>query len=408
MLWRKRWPPLAYSDFDAHVVCAQKSVRRRAASATVPLRLWWEDMTAAGNEIAIGTDRPLRVPDLPDDVPEGLRRAVERFVEIKYIEDTFLNAAGHPLRELLRARDLDPFRNPWELVLDCFPFAEPAFTPHMNERAFVAAVPTRQTLGCSWKWRPKDIAEAERPQLIETLQTHPATISTAEYIWLRPLGLFAPHEGKNRVDFLRECGISTIPARVFARDYPAAERIKIYKVSLGGREERWAVLDDQWVQREPTLMLRALPVLEAYGVSAYTEPWPHGYPAPLEVCEALERKAQNARDRPQGRYPVVDLREVMLERKRADAETFCSLDELEDVHLRPRFWWFTSGIVFGGIVAEAVLPQHWAVLRELGAACCGIGFGCLGFVLSRVLRTRQRMLVPRAHRALRRQPRAHE
>lgn len=109
---------------------------------------------------------------------------------------------------------------------------------------------------------------------------------------MRPLNLFVPGEGKNRVDFLRECNVPGIPAFVSPTEYPAAARLAVYDVKFGGRDEQWIVLDARWVQRAPPLFHRALRVLHAYGVVP-SVPWPRGYPAPRDVCNQPRPKGRS-------------------------------------------------------------------------------------------------------------------
>lgn len=60
---------------------------------------------------------------------------------------------------------------------------------------------------------------------------------------MAPLGLWFAHEGNNRVHFLLAGGATEMPALVTTVDYPAAERLALYRLLVSGREELWCVLN---------------------------------------------------------------------------------------------------------------------------------------------------------------------
>jgi len=312
-------------------------------------------------------------------LPQGLRLAVEVLVAAKSREEG--------LGDTYYPRSIgSPPLYPWEFFRLCFPFADD-FAEHL-EGSFVADVPTARTLGCSWRWRAKGLSEAERRELIERLQRPPKSTGDAWYTWVRPLGLFVTHEGKNRVDFLRDCDVATIPAFVSTRDYPAASRLRIYEVPVCGRDEQWTVLDGRWVQRAPPLFHLAERVLSAYGV-AQTTRWPSTFPNPARVCDAFLAHANVlcARGTPRGEL-VVDIQELREE----DSEMICSVEGLARVWLRRRFWWLSLGAMVVCGLALTAFPKEWGGPRELAAACGGVGLGALSLVHLPMLRVRKRTL----------------
>lgn len=136
-----------------------------------------------------------------------------------------------------------------------------------------ALIPLDQTVGHSWRWHPRhaeEIATGRDVAAFRAFLLHPdrsagQASSRAIAGWIRPLGLFVMHEGKNRVAFLASEGESWMPAQVTEFTYPAAAELTIYAVEECGqsvfvcvRKERYAVIltNPAWT----------LPILDAYGV----------------------------------------------------------------------------------------------------------------------------------------------
>lgn len=325
-----------------------------------------------GNEMAIKTDQ---LPMLQDTVSERLHHAIKMFVHNKYLLDkAVMKDGGHCLGGELYGGRLGPQEGPsfYRLV---FPFA-PKWGSG-GER-FSALVPTCQTLGCNWKQRNQR-PEPEKCKEYVTFFTDPARGSItgyspeqADYMWIRPLGLVLPNEGKNRVDFLREEQVELIPARVSEHDYPAASRIVLYRVKVHGKHECWAVLDGRWIERvnHPSW---ATPVLNAYGVSI-DQQWPSEFPVEQDIVEGFNRPSGNPdflnKD-------IVDLDRIALNRVRQQEVMLCSHLDLRAIQLRSKsFVWYWMGSFFVSLVGMSFLPHTLFIdLGILAGLVFGTAFG---------------------------------
>lgn len=136
-------------------------------------------------------------------------------------------------------------------------------------------VPTAHTLGCSWRiWPDPNISKQEKEKVISYINSE-AGIKGTQYIHVPELGLFLPHEGKNRVNFCRFHNIEHIPANTSTVHYPDTQRIKIYvRQDPKRRDVRdvLAILDNRYVQKVNHYAY-ALPLLRAYGVTVL-DAWP--------------------------------------------------------------------------------------------------------------------------------------
>jgi hypothetical protein len=141
-----------------------------------------------------------------------------------------------------------------------------------------ALIPIAQTVGESHRWSPQNGAiEARNGNVNEFVAflLHPDRASgdsnsRAMVLWIRPLGLFLSHEGKNRVAFLAAHGEEWMPAEVTPCGYPPADTLELYEVEECGetvvvcvKENRYAVM-----VRNPAW---TLPILRAYGVKEARE-----------------------------------------------------------------------------------------------------------------------------------------
>jgi hypothetical protein len=178
------------------------------------------------------------------------------------------------------------------LSLDSMDFLRAAI-PFIEQRKFCrqirARAPSDRVMGEGWKrYRAEHDPNLIRDRIKELSaprMADPSFPPHAEYIWLRPLGFFIAHEGKNRVSFFVDNSIAEIPAVVSEYSYPAADRIQRFNVSIAGRNELWAVLDGRYVERVE-LPLVSQQLLDAYGV-AVAAPWPSRWPCVEVVASAF-------------------------------------------------------------------------------------------------------------------------
>jgi hypothetical protein len=141
-----------------------------------------------------------------------------------------------------------------------------------------ALIPIDQTVGESWKWGPQHGAQIAHNGNVDEFVAfllHPDrasgdSSSRAMVLWIRPLGLFLSHEGKNRIALLAAQGAEWMPAEVAPCGYPPADTLELYEVEEYGetvvvcvKENRYAVM-----VRNPAW---TLPILRAYGVKEARE-----------------------------------------------------------------------------------------------------------------------------------------
>ena len=255
-----------------------------------------------------------------------------------------MDKAARTTRATLLCNELWDYDHSPKLPMEFLAVVVPFLTiSAQKEKPIFARVPTALTLGCSWKWGNEHLDEDKAQKIIaqlnsdENLQT--GMIDPASYYWVKALGLIAPGEGKNRVDFFRERDISSIPARVTELAYPAADRIKLYKVESGQFSATWAVLDGRWVQPVKHAAW-CLPLLQAYGVTL--ENWPAAYPAPASVQAALmdEQAQRLIRNEPDARpfltrpHGLIDLDYVRGKEQHEADEIECALSDVETISIK--------------------------------------------------------------------------
>jgi len=327
------------------------------------------------NEIII---EPGALQVLSNELPNELHTAILELVYNKYLLDKIISEHGNTR---LAGALYDGCYGPHEAT-SFYRLVFP-FIPLWNRSGdtFSALVPTQQVIGASWRWRTKNVEQAKRDTLLAKLRDPKNASKTyferAQYMWIRPLGLVLPHEGKNRVDFLRDMGLEHIPACVTPYDYPASDRLAQYRVKVHGRTEYWAVLDGKWVERlaHPEW---AMPILKAYGVSE-GQKWPDEFPSVDNVVAAFGT--------PTGNPAFLSDAIVNLEKLAADstfrAETVCcSVLDLKALRFRPSFWLYWLGIFLICIVAMCLLPSTWTTTRII----VGVGYGtCLGTLMAYVI-----------------------
>lgn len=136
-----------------------------------------------------------------------------------------------------------------------------------------AQIPIRQTVGESWRWQPryaqqiayKGNVDEFRAFLLDPERAAGHSATGASVQWIRPLGLFLVHEGKNRVAFLASQGEEWMPAWVSPCEYPAAVDLMLFEVEEYGEVVFVCVKDNRYavIVQHPAW---TLPILYAYGV----------------------------------------------------------------------------------------------------------------------------------------------
>lgn len=316
------------------------------------------------------------------DISPELNRAVQSIVFNKYLIDRAVSDHGTSML----ARDLHDGAYgphvPMSFISYVLPFHRAcARTDDGSPSYQFASVPTANTLGCSWRWRRKSLDKKAIEKCRDHLSDFGAMVNgkvdDATYAWVKPLGLFVPSEGKNRVDFLREVGVESIPARVYERTYPEPSRITIYSIQVSAFSATWAVLDGRWVENIPNPSW-TLPLMKAYGVKGPV-PWPSGFPEPEQIQLALfmPKGITSPLGNPEfGDEPVVDLKTVIATQNFEDESVRASVFDLRDAKIDHRVWQISLGIMLTCFVLLSLVPDEFAEARifvgmALGAAMMG-------------------------------------
>lgn len=269
----------------------------------------------------------------------------------------------------------------------------------MHERALVqpsaaALVPLDRLLGDSWRWTTGDV----RPDDVDCLRewlSHPNRSDlmqkeAASYVGLPALGIYWAHEGKNRVQFLRDCGHTHVPAHLTLYAYPSHERIDLFRVLVSGRIELWAVLERRWVQ---PILLPELGerLLREYGVAPPSR-WPANWPDAASVAEELYRDVDPEWQGPFNCIDLLPLERRRLLRVRGREKVHASVMDLEDVGPR----WKYIGKLALASAALAVLGR--VIGSDSGGIVTGVGIGfglmLLALISWPLLETSRRMLKP--------------
>lgn len=200
-----------------------------------------------------------------------------------------------------------------------------------------AMVPLEVLLGDSWKWTT-DCLDAEEQERLEGWLSHPDRAdlnceNPAIYCAVPSLGVYWAHEGKNRVQFLRDRGLTHVPGNLTLYAYPAPHRIELFTTRLLGREEVWAVLDRRWVQ---PIILPALgvSVLNEYGVAAAVR-WPENWPDAEVVAESMYRDASPGSARPFNCIDLLPLEARRRDERRGYENVEASIHQLDGFRLKP-------------------------------------------------------------------------
>ncbi len=294
-------------------------------------------------------------------VSDALNHAAKRLVLDKYIMDK----AVKDHRASMLARDLhDGDYGPHEprpFLRRVLPFF---FLSSKITEARAALVPTSNTLGCSWFRSMKNFGADDVPAMVgkltDTQKLLDGSLDTTSYAWIKPLGLIAPFEGKNRVDFLRGQGIDYIPAHVAEHSYPNPERLSLYSIQVNGFSATWAVLDGRWVTavENPSW---TVPMMEAFGVGAGAS-WPSDFPAPELVIQALfgPRGTTTALGHPDApEEPIVDLDTLKATEAYMDEPMSAKFASLNNARIDPRFWLITASLTILGLLGLALAPDTW-------------------------------------------------
>jgi len=310
-------------------------------------------------------------------VSDALDRVVQTIVHNKYLIDCAV--ADHGASML--ARDLHDGaygpHEPFPFLCHILPFYRTCERPDDGSPAYeYGLVPTANTIGCSWRWRHKSLSAGEVESCRERLTDFAAMVrgkvDPATYAWVKPLGIFVPGEGKNRVDFLREEGIVAIPAKVYERTYPEPSRIVVYEIRKSAFSATWAVLDGRWVENVPNPSW-TLPLMEAYGVNT-GESWPSNFPEPELVQLALfQRKgATSPLGNPDfGNVPVVDLETIWAIEAFETEPVQATIFDMRDAKIDHRLWKVAAVVALGAGALLSLLPDTWNDARIIA----GMAFG---------------------------------
>lgn len=308
------------------------------------------------------TDQGL--PELPfaDEPAPTMRQAVTSLVRAKARCDR-LARGGMEDRELAARCGLPAGEDGTSFFKEVLPFSGQWKPLGASDLCYV---PLELTMGHSWRWYPEHVALEERLPLLERFLSCMDGTERAEVCWIVPLGLFLAHEGKNRIEFLREEGATYYPALTTPYDYPAAARLQLIQARGPHGDEWWAVLDDDSIEplHYPDW---ALPVLTAYGVRT-VQGWPASFPSYGSVRDEVARRG----DRPRPLVgPPVSLKSLLAKEAKQEEIVSVSLMDLQDVRLK-RHWKralaaLSVAFLVGGMAVQPTLHDFSPLSAGLGA-----------------------------------------
>ena len=303
----------------------------------------------------------LELPFADESAPR-MRQVVTALVRAKARGDR-LARGGQEDRELAARCGLPAGEDGTSFFKDAFPFSgcwKPLGASHLRN------VPLELTMGHSWRWYPERVAQEERLPLLERFLSCTDGTERAEVCWIVPLGLFLAHEGKNRIEFLREGGATHYPALTTPYDYPAPDRLALIQVPGPHGNEWWAVLDQDSIEplRYPEW---SLPILTAYGVST-TKGWPEDYPPYAAVRQEVDERSRR-NFRPLREAPV-SLKALQADDAKALEEVSTSLVDLPGVRLK-RGWKISMAALVATVVVAILVIQP--PLHEVSILSAGLG-----------------------------------
>jgi hypothetical protein len=334
-------------------------------------------------------EESIALKPVDDGIGETLRGEIRTLVDAKYLVDALAHErAGRRLTGAFHDGSRGP-RDGSEIFRDILPFAG----IERDGEQFSALVPSAQTIGASWRWRTESVKEHEREDLLAFLQSPeramPRARERAEYFWIKPLGLFLAHEGKNRVGFLRDMNVDWIPAQVFPCGYIAPERLMLYEVGPRERTFWWAVRDGTWLEPvvHPTW---TLPVLRAYGVRE-TSDWPGAFPS-IELTTAALRK--RSPDPALSTLSALDLT-LVLDKDAFENEIIsCSLFDIDEMQVQRNLGIGMVVCSIAAVVLIGAVPSTWDTLRIVAGIVAGVGIGAMLALMLRILKLPRRLVDP--------------
>lgn len=344
---------------------------------------------------------------LPEVASESLAAAVRKYVHRKYVLDKL--CAEHDLNGMVDGTLRGGYSAPAEahsFFIRTMPFASRRGVTSFPEPFLV---PVANTLGCSWRWRPSSIKPEEKQALVDKLlepdRAAPQGKHAADYHLITPLGLVLPHEGKNRVDFLRSEGVSHVPARVTVSDYPAPAQIVLYKVVIRNKSRMLAVLDQNWIQFVDHEEW-AEPLLHAYGVTT-EHGWPEHLPRLQHVVDALDQQENGNElvwpaDSPFPNVPTVSVLDIQKKQVSATEKALresellnVGVSEIDAVKPRWDILAVLAVVFLFAIAGMAHLPQEWIQLRQAAAYAMAAIVGIFAAMTLRLWRVPRKLLVHR-------------
>lgn len=332
---------------------------------------------------------PVDVPllkSIADGITDKLREEIQILVDAKYlIDDLARTTAGARLATSFHGGTRGPMHGT-DLFRRIFPFSR---LEDAGED-FSALVPTAQTIGASHRWRTEDLSETERASRLEfyrdPARSEKDAWECAQYIWIKPLGLFLAHEGKNRVGLFRRMQVDQIPALVSPYNYPSPDRLAIYRVTVGNSHAWWAVLDDTLLEpiRHPDW---ALPVLRAYGVKVY-DTWPYQFPKAEAVMLALRFPKTETSWLP---ATALNLDDLLKQCKFQEEKIPCAVADIKGIDLPIRVELMIGCASIITLLFAFAVPGEWQKLQLALTALAAAGFGVMVAFALPVVRVPRRL-----------------
>jgi hypothetical protein len=254
-------------------------------------------------------------------------------------------------------------------VLPFYRYARSMHSAECGRARYKALVPTASVVGDSWRWWPRHLDDAEQLRVVDKVFSafevstpeHPE-IDCAQYCFVRPLGIFLAHEGKNRVALFRSRGLTHIPAVVSEDDYPEANRVRVFELSGACL----AVLDGRHVEHVRAIHL-VRELMEAYGV-VIEKIWAPEFADLHCVLTELEDLSSKNSFEPF----AADMDKLKLDKDCEEAEVEVTLLDIEAIRLPGYRTFLNAGVALVALLAGVQLTAgRWPDLQLILATASG-------------------------------------
>ncbi|CAK3354317.1 conserved hypothetical protein [Vibrio crassostreae] len=327
-----------------------------------------------------------------NNIDTPIAQAARRIVDLKFAIDTEARYCPDYIPKDLHGPTSSGEYGPHfgsSFLSAILPFVPSCFS---TSHSVVVNVPTAHVLGCSWRvWPNPSISMEDKNEVVAYINSN-SGINDTLYTYIPELMIFAAEEGKNRVNFCRFHNVEHIPAQVMIKNYPSADRIKIYALNAVDGLSVWATLDGRYVKKVSHYAY-ALPVFRAYGVEVLSE-WPEEFPSITELLQRGSKRVNGFASEEEG-VDMKAIREQLLNdeitQKSDEKLVKCSLFEL-DLPLN-RMLIITINLLLTWCVALLVWDSgNHEIIKTVAFILFGFSFGGAFIVFAPILKCKRGLL----------------